>query len=182
MVNAADGFKLLGQLLGYNHHLAAAQDKLVGKLSGQLDKLAASHLSDLYRISALSLLLRSLVHWEFQVYPFNKTFIDRLDKMVRKKIKSWIGHPPSGNVDVYYLPQRLCGLGVPNIFDLFEEAQTLATHTLTHSSDVQIQQLIGQERAQAHASRERTAATQARFDAEHAADGDSKRRQTQPRQ
>lgn len=100
---------------------------------------------------------------------------------MQKKIKLWIEHPPSGNVDVYHLPQRLCGLGVPNIVDLFEEAQMLATHTLTHSSNVQIQQLIGQERAQARASREQTAATQARFDAEHAADGDSKRRQTRPR-
>lgn len=73
--------------------------------------------------------MQSLLRWDFTVYRFTKTFVKSIEESINAAIKQWLGHPPSGNTDFYYLPISERGLGVPSPTALFDQCQALEAHT-----------------------------------------------------
>lgn len=121
------------------------------------------------KIDALSLGMQSLLRWNFTVYKFTKTFVKSTEELINAAIKQWLGHPPSGNMDFYYLPISERGLGVPSLIALFNQCQALEAHTLQHSTDPGVHKLAAVKLEQAYKQRAAAAERQEKFDREHEA-------------
>ena len=135
-VDESAGFKLLGRRLYCTLSLQEPERILEQNVKDRIAALDASQLSDVLRVHALRMCLPSLVQWDFSVYPFSLTFVQReLERVVNAAVKRWLHLPPSATLDPVYLLTKLHGLNFPSVVTLYKQCQSAACYTLSTSSD-----------------------------------------------
>jgi hypothetical protein len=139
------GIKYLGRRVYYSSSLAQPEQLLTDKLNTTIAQLDSSHLPEVLRTHALKLKLPSLLNWEFAVYPFSRTFVNKLDAIVRRAVKRWLTLPRGTTMQSVFLPTTMRGLGVPCVNTLFEARQTNTLYTLRTSKDAHIRELADME-------------------------------------
>jgi len=137
MVSTESGIKILGHTLYPDLSLDRQKEMVVSRVQHFLNTIDKSRLSNIQKVRAYNLFLRSLVNWDFAIYEFPRSWVESdLKPLIVCVLKCWLRIPRAGNHDVLFLSRDRHGFGIPDVVTVFKQARTRSYYSLKTADDL----------------------------------------------
>ena len=128
-----DSYRYLGVETGRVRH--GDRPALRQHMLEKADTILQSRLADHQKVEALNLFVLSLLTYHFNSSVLDRTWVQKLDGDLRRRVKKALGFPVRTASSFFHLPTAKGGLGLQSAEDLLESATVTRLLKVLNSKD-----------------------------------------------
>jgi hypothetical protein len=129
--------RFLGQL--YFTNISQLEAHISQKLANLLRTLDDLPILGSLKLQAFSFALRWTFSWDLSIYDVSPTFLAKQDRRIGTFLRKWSGLARCGGREIFFLPVKHCGLGLPSLTSLHKACRATFWAHLQNTRDPDIQ-------------------------------------------